>query len=114
MRIITEPIDIYVLENMLGQYYDDMLKAVVDVKKEVIAVNADMHADLERELLDTGSRQWDLWGINIFPRAEKDEGIVFDSLINIRPNQNNRSRAVENLDVRKKILEIINKKIKWK
>jgi len=90
-----------------------MVKAVVDVQKKIVAVNADLHADLELALLDGGSRQEDLWGINIFPRAGDGERIVFDSLINIRPNQNNRSRNVEDSSVRKQILEVINEKIKW-
>ena len=114
MEIITALTDAAVLENMLGQYYDDMVKAVVDVEREIFAVNADMHADLERVLLDGGSRQEDLWGVNIFPRAAEEERIVFDSMINIRPNQNNRSRGVTDPAVRKRILEVINKKIKWR
>jgi hypothetical protein len=66
-----------------------------------------MHADEEAFLLEQGSLQQNLWGINIYPNLEMPNMIEFDSMINIRPNQNNRSRNVEDEIIRKKILEIV-------
>ncbi len=91
---------------------DDMIKAVVDTKNNLIAVDAELHADLEQFLLDNGSSQDDLWGINLFLTEESPDDLVeFDSMINVRPRQKNRSRYVEDVDTRSKILEIVGKLI---
>ena len=88
----------------------EMVKGVVDVKRELVAVDAELHADLERLLLENGSEQENLWGVNFW---NSDEDFVeFDSMINIRPSQNNRSRYVENEKIREKIIEIIEKWIR--
>jgi hypothetical protein len=77
-----------------------MVKAVIDIERRVIVVGAAMHADEEAVLLDDGSRQTDLWGINLYPDEYPDEGwIEFDSMINIRPGEGNRSRGVEDTRV---------------
>lgn len=88
----------------------DMIKAVADVERDLIAVDAELHADLEGLLLQDGSKQQDLWGFNLY-LTEKDpeDFIEFDSLINIRPSQNNRSRNVEDPEIRKKITELVDK-----
>ena len=88
----------------------EMVKGVVDVKRELVAVDAELHADLERLLLENGSEQENLWGVNFW---NSDEDFVeFDSMINIRPSQNNRSRYVENEKIREKIIEIVEKWIR--
>ena len=84
---------------------DEMVKAVVDVKRNVLAIDAELHADLEKHLLENGSDQFDLWGINLYFDGDLVE---FDSMINIRPAQGNRSRGVENEATRQKILEVVN------
>ncbi len=89
-----------------------MVKAVVDIKKEIIAVDAEMHADLEQFLLGSGSVQDDLWGINLWLEEDGDDFIEFDSMINIRPRQGNRSRDVENPEIREKIKKVVSKWIK--
>ncbi len=86
--------------------FGDMVKAVVDVEREIIAVDAELHSDLEALLLEDGSRQANLWGINFYPDLAGDDFIEFDSLINIRPSQGNNSRGVENEEVRERILSI--------
>ncbi len=68
-----------------------------------------MHSDLEGLLLGEGSLQEALWGINLYPEAEDEDFLEFDSLINIRPRQGNRSRYVENEEIREKIRIIVNK-----
>lgn len=96
---------------MLPGYFGGMIKAVVDVQKEIIGLDAELHADIERELLQEGSEQTDLWGINLYPEMEGEDFIEFDSLINIRPYQGNRSRDVQDPIVRKHIVEVVNKLI---
>ena len=84
------------------------MKADVDVEKGIVIIDMDMHADGEAELLSQGSQQNDLWGINLHPdKFGTDEFIEFDSMINIRPRQNNPSRDVLDESVRQKITEMI-------
>ena len=78
----------------------------MDIGRSLLALDAELHADLEAFLLRDGSEQKDLWGINLYP-AETEDYIEFDSLINIRPMQGNRSRGVEDPEVRRKIAEVV-------
>jgi len=108
MRIISQPIQKSELEALLPGYFGDMIKAVVDVQKSIIGIDAELHADIEKELLQQGSEQADLWGINLYPEMDGEDFIEFDSLINIRPYQGNRSRDVQDPVVRKRIIEVVN------
>jgi len=94
-------------ENLLG----DLVKAVVDVERDILILDAELHADMEAYMLDDGSEQENLWGINLYPDMEGDDFIEFDSMINIRPRQGNRSRGVEDINIQNKIRNIVNSKI---
>ncbi|MDD5489443.1 MAG: DUF5674 family protein [Candidatus Moranbacteria bacterium] len=109
MKIIEKKITTRELNEMAKNMFGNLVKAVVDVGKEILAIDAELHADLEALLLEKGSKQNDLWGINIYPELPGDDFVEFDSMINLRPSQENRSRGVENPDLRKKIIEIVNK-----
>ena len=90
-----------------------MVKAVVDIEKEIMAVDAGLHADEEALLIENGSSNSNLWGINLYPGLYgNDDFIEFDSMINIRPIQGNKTRSVEDLSIRKKIIAIVNKLVK--
>lgn len=89
--------------------FGDMVKAVVDVDRELLAVDAQMHSDLEALLLENGSKQSGLWGINIYPNLSGEDRIQFDSMINVRPSQNNPSRSVEDEAIRRKIRQVVKK-----
>ena len=108
MIIISQPIKHSELNDMLPGHFGDMIKAVVDVKKETLGLDAELHADIEKEMLSQGSMQADLWGINLYPEMDGDDFIEFDALINIRPFQGNRSRDVLDPIVRKQIVNIVN------
>ena len=99
------------LKQMAAATFGDLVKAVVDIERELVAVDAELHSDLEALLLENGSEQKNLWGINLYPEMAGAEFLEFDSLINIRPSQDNRSRGVENEETRKKIAEIITGRI---
>lgn len=86
-----------------------MVKAVADVKRGLVAIDSDLHADLERLLLEDGSAQEDLWGFNLWVEEEGDDFIEFDSLINIRSWQGNPSRDVKDPEVRDAIRSIVDK-----
>ena len=100
------------LKQMAELLFGDMVKAVVDVERELVAVDAELHSDLEALLLQDGSRQDSLWGMNLYPEIQGDYFVEIDSLINIRPSQGNRSRGVEDEGIRKRIIEIVEKRIR--
>ena len=110
--ILTSPITVAELQQIAKRLFGDMVKVVVDIEKRIIAVGGELHADEEAILLDNGSEQGNLWGINIYVNQPRDSWIEFDSMINIRPSQNNRSRTVEDPILQKKIIEIVNDLIK--
>lgn len=112
MKIIVETLSLAELKQMAGNTFGNLVKAVVDVDKGLLAVDAELHSDLEALLLDNGSKQKDLWGINFYPDIEGDNFIEFDSVINLRPSQGNRSRGIESEEIRRQILGIITKWIK--
>jgi len=111
MKIITDKLTIKELLQMAEALFGDMVKAVVDVEKEIVAVDAELHADLEAFLIESGSVHKNLWGINFYPELTGSDFVEFDSMINIRPSQNNRSRGVESEALQKQILTIIAKRI---
>ena len=112
MKIITEIITLNELKDMAGQLFGNLVKAVVDVDKQLIAVDAELHADLEALLLENGSQQNNLWGINLYPEISGDDFIEFDSMINMRPSQNNRSRSVDSEEIRRNIRAVVLKRVK--
>ena len=100
------------LSKMAESMYGNLVKAVVDLSNNSMIVDAEMHADEEEYLLDAGSKQADLWGINLYPeRFGTGEFVEFDSMINIRPKQQNMSRGVENESIRLRILELVAGKV---
>lgn len=111
MQIITEKIAVTELKKMSESFSEGLVKAVVDVQQGIMAVDSELHADLEKFLIENGSSQENLWGINLYPDLEDEDFVEFDSMINIRPRQNNRSRGVEDESLRKAILHIVGKLI---
>jgi len=108
----VEKITIDELKEMSEKMSEPLVKGVVDVAQRILVVDAGLHSDEELLLIEHGSMQADLWGINIWPYSfGADDFVEFDSMINIRPTQNNRSRGVENADIRKLICEIVVEKI---
>jgi len=112
MKIITQSVTLNEIKAMAVATFGNFVKAVVDIDRELIAVDAELHSDLEALLLEDGSKQKSLWGINLYPEIQGDDFVEFDSMINMRPSQGNRSRGVEDKELRKKIIEIVAKRIK--
>lgn len=106
MRILETPITIDELKSIALETFGDIVKAVVDVEERLVALDAELHSDLEALLIENGSRQLNLWGINFYPSIGGDSFIEFDSMINVRPSQGNSSRNVEDEAVRGKIIAI--------
>ncbi|MCA9408231.1 MAG: hypothetical protein KC733_06050 [Candidatus Omnitrophica bacterium] len=99
------------VKSMATSSFGDFVKAVVDIEKELLAIDAELHSDLESALLEAGSVQTNLWGINLYPDLTGDDFIEFDSMINLRPGQNNFSRGVDDMNIQKKIREVVKKRI---
>jgi hypothetical protein len=87
--------------------FGDFVKGVVDVRRRVLAIGGELHSDEEAALLEDGSRQTDLWGINLYPGETGTDWIEFDSMINVRPSQGNRSRGVDDEGLRASIREVV-------
>jgi hypothetical protein len=107
LRIIRLPIARSDLVALAQEVFGDLVKAVVDTQRRIMAVAAELHSDEEAALLDDGSVQSDLWGINLYPREAGDDWIEFDSMINVRPRQGNRSRSVDDPEIRHRIAQIV-------
>jgi hypothetical protein len=98
-----------ILSTMAEQQFGDMVKAVVDIDQGIIAIGGELHSDEEAVLLEQGSLQKNLWGINLYSKRPPSEWIEFDSMINVRPSGGNRSRYVERVEVREAVIAIVNR-----
>jgi len=108
VRIVRETITVAELMKLADDRFGDMVKGVIDVEREVMAVGEGMHADEEAGLLDDGSRQANLWGINLYPADHGGpDWLEFDSMINLRPGQGNRTRSVDDPAIRQRIMELV-------
>ena len=119
MEIIKDKISIQNLKEMAEKMFGDLVKAMVDIEKEIMAVDAPMHADLLELLIEKeNSEPKNLWGINIYPAktarlpaGRENDFIEFDSIMNLKPDLGNRTRGVEDENIRKKIIEIVKKHV---
>jgi hypothetical protein len=107
MKIIDSQISLSDLKVMAEGRFGNLVKAVVDVERRIMSVDGELQADEEGLLLENGSLQENLWGINIYPELEGPERIEFDSVINIRPSQGNRSRGVDDPVIRERIVQAV-------
>jgi len=112
IKIIAGTVTLAELKAMAEQQFGSLVKAVVDVERKTMAIGGELHADEEAAMLDAGSKQENLWGINIYPELDGNDKIEFDSMINIRPHAGNRSRNVENPELQKRIIDIVDQLIK--
>jgi hypothetical protein len=111
MKLVTS-ITVSELTEMAQNMYGNLVKAVVDLAQGTLVVDAEMHVDEEQYLLERESKQSDLWGINLYPsKFGTEEFVEFDSMINIRPRQNNMSRDVEDPKIRQQIIDLVSQKV---
>lgn len=113
MKTIRDSISGDELKQMSEKMFNKLVKAVVDIEQGIMVVDADMHVDQEQLLLDQGSQQENLWGINLHPYNTGTERIEFDSMINLRPSWGNKSRSVEDPNIQKKIITLVERLVKW-
>jgi hypothetical protein len=105
--IVRQPLARADLAAIAARQFGDMVKAVVDLDRSIMAIGAELHSDEEAALLEDGSNQQSLWGINLYPAEGGDDFVEFDSMINVRPSQGNRSREVESEPAREHIRRVV-------
>ena len=107
IEIIRRPITRAHLSSLGEAQFGDMVKAVVDVERQVMAIGGELHSDEEAALIEDGSAQTNLWGVNLYPAEQGNAWIEFDSMINVRPSQGNRSRNVEDPVLQDRIRQVV-------
>ena len=109
MKIISDMITTQELQQMAKVSFGNMVKAVVDIDKGIIAIDGELHADLEALLVQHGSLSENIWGINIYPDLKDFKFIDFESMLNVRPLQNNPGRTIQDEVIKDKIRHIISR-----
>ena len=112
IKIIKTPISKLELKKIAEERFGDLVKAAVDIEQEIMAVGGEFHMDEQITLFEkAGSKHQNVWGINIRPDNVGDEFIEFDSVINLKPNQGNRVRDIQDLTIKRRVVEVVTKLI---
>ncbi len=111
MKLISKPTTFQSIWDERLVDLGGILKIVVDLEQQLIGVDAEMHADIEEEMLKQGSQQRDLWGANLLENSEGTYDIEYTSFINIRPGQGNRAMDIEDGNIRQQMETIIHRLI---
>jgi len=111
IKTIKDPISLKEVHILAQDIYRDMIKGVVDVERDVIALGGEWHMDANAVLIADGSLQQNVWGFNIHVDERGDSALKFVSLINIRPGQGSRSMEIQDEKLRKKIRAIVKRLI---
>ena len=108
----ANPVSLDQVRQLARGRFGDMVKAVVDLRRGLMVLDADLHADQEAELLADGSAQEDLWGINLYPDVPGPDWVEFDSMINLRPSFGNRSRGVDDAATRDALARLVERLVR--
>lgn len=111
VEIIKEKVDKEYLNRFINNPFKEVVKFVVDIEREIIALGGEFHIEAEEFLIKDGSQVKNLWGANFYLNKPKQERIEFFSLINIRPVKNNRSMEIQDREIKEKIKKIVDKLI---
>ena len=112
-KIVKNSISHAELKALAHEQYGDIIKAVVDVGQEIMGVGGELHVDIQSLLIEKeNSQAQDTWGINLYLEKTEDDFVEFDSMINLKPLLNNKTRNVEDVGIQKNIREIVAKLIK--
>ena len=109
IKIINKKIAESELREIARDFYGEMIKGVVDIEREILALGGEYHMDANNKLIENGSRQQNIWGFNWYFDKKGNEKIEYVSLINIRPKQGNKTMEVQNVSLRDKMRTIISK-----
>jgi len=110
IKIVKDSMGRKELVDIAKEQFGDLVKAVVDIEQEIMAIGGELHSDEEVALIEQkGSKREHTWGINLYPKKIGEDWIEFDSVINLKPSYGNRSREVDNPEIQKKIRNIVEK-----
>lgn len=109
MRILTEPTKLADLKLLSPKMFGNLVKGVVDVKRELVAIDGELHSDLAEMLVENGSSGANLWGFDLYPEQTDADWLEFDSMINIKPLIGNRSRTIDDSAVKERAEYVIKK-----
>ena len=113
MKIVKDQITLGELKTLARDQFVNIIKAVVDIEQEIIAVGGEFHSDLETLLMEEeGSKRENTWGINLRLDKTGEDFIQFDSMINLKPSSGNTTRSVEDPVIKEKVVKIANKIVK--
>jgi hypothetical protein len=101
--LVREQVSTEELARLVALHFQDMVKFVVDVEREVVALGGELHADAEQVLIEDGSSAADLWGANYYPGRGPANCIEFTALINIRPSRGNRTMTLQDPALRERV-----------
>lgn len=109
---IDTPITRARLQEIANERFGDMVKGVVDTEKQLLIIGQELHIDGATELQEKeSSKSEHLWGVNLYPAETGEAFLEYDSVINIKPSLGNRTRGVENAEIRGKIKAVVKQKI---
>lgn len=109
--IVKAPIVLSELDPLAKAWHRTLVKGVADVRREILALGGEWHMDANSALIADGSVQQDLWGFNVYLREKRDKAIRYNSMINIRPAQGNRSMDLLDETLQKAIRTLVGKLI---
>lgn len=92
------------ITEMSEAFGETLIKLAVDVEREILAGGGELHADCEAALLEDGSQQHNVWGADWYPL---DREVGFESLINIRPRQQNLTLEITDPELRSQVETIV-------
>jgi len=113
---VTEPAPIVItdrrldrdeLTRLVAAFFGDMVKIVVDIRRGVVAVGGELHADAESLLLEQGSAQDDLWGANYYPGRGPENCVEYTALVNIRPSRDNPGMEIASPEIRAAVRDVV-------
>lgn len=113
IKIIKTPITKEELQVIADGYFGEFVKAVVDIKQGIMAIGGEFHAEEEMALMEKENSQREYtWGINLYPARQGEDFLEFDSMINLKPAFGNRTRNVDNPEIRETINNVVKKLVK--
>lgn len=107
IKILDHKISVKEVKELADFWYGTMIKGCVDVEKGIVALGGDYHIESSELLTANGSKFENVWGFNIRFEENPDGVLEFDSMVNIKPNFDNRSREINNEEIIKKAHAII-------
>jgi len=105
--IVRKPVDQETLDALANEWHQVLVKGVADISRAVIALGGEWHIDANNRLIADGSKQENLWGFNVYPKEKGNATIEYNSLINIRPLQGNRSMEIESEEIRNAVRKTV-------